>query len=33
MNLDKLSARGTITILTIIILAAFAVAGIIEKIL
>lgn len=33
MNLDKLSARGTITILTIIILAAFTVAGIMERIL
>lgn len=33
MNLNKLSARGTITILIIIILAAFTVAGIIERIL
>ena len=33
MNLNNLSARGTITILTIIILAAFTVAGIIERIL
>lgn len=33
MDLNKLSARGTITILTIIILATFTVAGIIERIL
>lgn len=33
MDLNKLSARGTITILTIIILAAFTVAGILEKVL
>lgn len=33
MNLDKLSARGTLTITVLLILATFTVAGIIEKIL
>lgn len=33
MDLNKLSARGTLTITALLVLAAFAVAGIIEKIL
>lgn len=33
MDLNKLSARGTLTIAVILILAAFTVAGIIERIL
>lgn len=33
MNLDKLSARGTLTITVLLILAAFTAAGIIEKVL
>ena len=33
MNLDKLSARGALTIVTMIITAGFIVAGVIEKIL
>lgn len=33
MNLDKLSARGVLTIVAMIITAAFIAVGIIEKIL
>lgn len=33
MNLDKLSARGVLTIVAMIITAAFIVAGVIEKLL
>lgn len=33
MNLNNLSARGTLTITVLLILAAFTVAGIIERIL
>lgn len=33
MNLNKLSARGTLTITVLLILAAFSVAGIIERVL
>lgn len=33
MNLDKLSARGTLTITVLLILATFTVAGIMERIL
>lgn len=33
MNLNNLSARGTLTITILLILATFTVAGIIEKIL
>lgn len=33
MDLNKLSARGTLTITVILILAAFTVAGILEKVL
>ena len=33
MNLNKLSARGTLTITVLLILATFTIAGIIEKIL
>lgn len=33
MDLNKLNARGTLTITVLLILAAFSVAGIIERIL
>ena len=33
MDLNKLSARGTLTITVLLILAAYTIAGIIEKIL
>lgn len=33
MDLNKLSARGTLTITVLLILATFTIAGIIEKIL
>lgn len=33
MNLDKLSARGALTIVIVLTVATFAVAGIIEKIM
>lgn len=33
MNLNNLSARGTLTITVLLILATFTIAGIIEKIL
>lgn len=33
MDLNKLSARGTLTITVLLILAAFTITGIIEKVL
>lgn len=33
MDLNKLSARGTLTITILLILATFTIAGIIEKVL